>query len=198
MVEPSSGIGAIQFQGKDPGEEFQFFFHQHWIRLVRPFSLMMVASLLIVAAASILMNPAVITDATSRRGVLLILSVLFLLLQFQFLAAFYRYFLHLIIVTDKKLHKIKKTLVTHDDHQNIDLLNLQTIDKQQHGIVQNVFGFGTLKLEARETQMRVHFVPHIKKIYEIVMHLHLNQRRQATDERSELLKGMFGTRHENP
>lgn len=48
---------------------------------------------------------------------------------------------------------------------------LQDINKCQHGIIQNLFGFGSLILEAQDTTLRLHFVPNVNKKYVHLMHL---------------------------
>ncbi|MEN9560804.1 MAG: hypothetical protein RIQ56_77, partial [Candidatus Parcubacteria bacterium] len=101
----------------------------------------------------------------------LLLTASLALIQLEFIGRFYRYFLYVCVVTDRKVHRIKKTLLAIDDHQSIDLWVLQDINKHQRGIVQNLFGFGTLILEANDTQMRVHFTPDIGKRYEDLLHL---------------------------
>ncbi len=66
---------------------------------------------------------------------------------------------------------MKKTLLIFDDHQSIDLWMLQDILKCQHGVIQNVFGFGSLILEAQETVLRIHFVPWVTNKYKRLMSL---------------------------
>jgi hypothetical protein len=53
----------------------------------------------------------------------------------------------------------------------MDLLMLQDIEKKQHGIVQKILGYGTIVLEARDTVMRLHYVPRIDEKYIMLMHL---------------------------
>lgn len=117
---------------------------------------------------------------TGRHGVLLLVFGFFTLVQWEFLVRFYRHFLSVIIVTDKKIHRIKKTLVFLDTHQSIDLWVLQDIKKTQRGIIQNILGFGTLILEAQDSELRIHFTPKIGKRYNDLMHLRERARHQET------------------
>ena len=111
-------------------------------------------------------------ESTSMRRMLLIaLTLLFTISQAEFLSRFYRYFLYVIVVTDKRIHRIKKTLLTIDDHQAMDLWMLQDIFKCQHGILQNMLGYGSLILEAQDTMLRLHFVPNVSKKYGQLMRL---------------------------
>lgn len=173
----------IDFPGKDKGEEFQFYFRQHWIRLWWPFCRMIAWTIVIVGGAW--MASATFGDTTSdmmRHAVLLILGLLFVFVQFSFLATFYKYFLYLIIVTDKKVHRIKKTLLLTDDHQSIDLWTLEDITKNQHGIVQNMLGFGTLVLVMPQDALRVHFTPFISTKHEVIMRLRENARQRMAPQ----------------
>jgi hypothetical protein len=85
---------------------------------------------------------------------------------------FYRYFLSLTIVTDRKVHRIRKTLLTMNIHESVDLWLLQDITKSQRGIIQNLFGFGSLILEGQnQPLLRIHFTPHITLNHTKLMHL---------------------------
>jgi len=161
---------ATSFPGKHEGEQFQFFFRQHWIRMLRPFSryLLSIAAILGVGYVSIIaMNP----DEGTRHFGLSILLLLFFLTNLIFLASLYRYFLYVIIVTDRKIHRIKKTLLATNDHQSIELWGVQDIFKRQHGIMQNLLGFGTIIMEAQDTQFRIHFIPGIEEKYQALMRM---------------------------
>lgn len=111
------------------------------------------------------------TTGPTRHLILLFLLAFFLAVQFELLIRLYRYFLYVIIVTDRRVHRIKKTLLMTDEHESIDLWVLQEIQKMQHGPVQNVFGFGSVTLEAQDTRLTLHFVPHIAERYREIMHL---------------------------
>ena len=114
----------------------------------------------------------------ARRLVLQFLTLFFVLAYFEILKRFYRYLLYIVIVTDKKIHRIKKTLITTDDHISFDLMMVQDIHKSQTGIWQNLLGYGTIVLEAQETIMRLHFVPNVVEKYEKIMHVRERGRMQ--------------------
>ena len=167
MAQPTS----IHFPGQGQDETVQFYFRQHWIRLARPLGKMLLwLALLMVGLAIAPQITAPGQDAT--RHVLLLLLCSFLIFsQLEFLMKFYHHFLHVIIITDRKIHRIKKTLFVIDDHQSIDVSALQDVHKSQRGIVQNMFGFGTLTLEAQESVLRIHFVPDIAQKYHEILRL---------------------------
>jgi hypothetical protein len=122
----------------------------------------------------------------SRHTIVTILTAFFLLVHFEFLARLYCYLLYVIVVTDRRVHRIKKTLLTLDDHESTDLWVLQDIDKRQHGLIQNLLGFGSLILEAQDTQVRIHFTPRIAEKYERITRL--REQARAYISREELFR----------
>jgi len=161
----------INFQGKHADEELQFYFHQHWIRMLWPLTKLILINALVLSIGYVLFLVLTIEDAAARRLLLTLFTAFFLITNFEFLIRFYRYLLYVIVVTDKKIHRIKKSLFMLDDHQSMDLWMLQDIFKCQHGLIQNILRFGTLILEAQETIIRIHFAPSVSEKYERLMHL---------------------------
>lgn len=184
MVEADVQGKEIDFPGKDRGEELQFYFRQHWIRVWRPFRNLVLWTVGIVLAAFLVNRAFGTADAVaSRRAILLVLCFLFIFAQLTFLIALYKYFLYIVVVTDKKIHRIKKTLLTVDEHQSIDLWMLEDITKNQHGIIQNLFGFGTLVLVMQsQDALRIHFTPFIGRKHEKIMRLREHARRQMSPQ----------------
>ena len=178
MVTASADPGAFTFQGKDPEEHFQFYFRQHWIRLLPSFLRAFVGSIGIIGLGYVMFFMVGIDASFARHILALMLTLSLVFVQLEFMVRFYRYFLYIAVVTDRKVHRIKKTLLAIDEHQSIDLWVLQDINKVQRGIIQNLFGFGTLILEASDTQMRIHFTPSITKRYEDLLFLRERAREQ--------------------
>jgi hypothetical protein len=157
---------AISFPGMGPGERFQFYYRQHWLRLSRLLQTLVAGTL---GYAGALWLASQMPDADTRRLLLALASVAYLFLQLGILARFYRYFLYVIVVTDSKVYRIKKTLVAVDDRQTIDLWSLSDVTVRQHGLFQNMFGFGTLVLHGNE-ELRIHFTPGIRdKLHRLSM-----------------------------
>ncbi len=171
MVNTLSARGTTEFPGQHPEESFQFYFHQHWLRLFVPFMRLMGYTILLAIAVVILFVGEGPSEQGTRHMVIIGLSLIFLLLHVGFMIRFYAYFLYVFIITDKRVHRLKKTLLTIDDHQTIDLWQLQDIHKVQHGLFQNFLHFGSLSLEAQETVMRIHFVPRIDDVYAKILYL---------------------------
>jgi len=161
----------LPFQGKDKEETFQFYYHQHWIRLFWPIFRLIVWNILLFAVGITMLSTTGFDDVLTRRTILILLTTFALLAHFEFLGRFYHYLLYVIVVTDKKVHRIKKTLLTLDDHESTDLWVLQDIDKHQHGLVQNIFGYGSLILQAQDTEIRIHFTPRIAQKYDMISRL---------------------------
>ncbi|MFH1444763.1 MAG: hypothetical protein ABIG34_05265 [Candidatus Peregrinibacteria bacterium] len=187
MNEPNGNTG-FSFQAKDRDEIFQFYFHQHWIRLLWPLVRLLIWNALIIGATLTTATEDTFAEPRTRQTIIIILTAFFLLAHFEFLARFYHYLLYVIVVTDKRIHRIKKTLLTMDDHESTDLWVLQDIHKRQHGIVQNLFAYGTLILQAQETVIRVHFIPKINKRYEALAHLRERARAVISSQQGALWK----------
>lgn len=149
----------VSFPGMNPEEHFQFYYRQHWMRLMRMVQTFVVGTAIYAAALWLVAD---VPEDDTRRLLLTIASWAYMLLQLMLLARFYRYFLYVIIVTDTKVYRIKKTLVAVDDRQTIDLWSLSDVTMNQHGLFQNLFGFGTLILHGNE-QLKIHFTPRIRE-----------------------------------
>lgn len=166
-----SAIDGAWFQGKDEDERFQFYWRKHWIWLMMPFLTMLLWSAGLVGASVWLFLTSEMMDRGVRVSIFTTLFFLFTLVQWSFLMKLYVHSLNVTVVTDRKVHRIKKTLFSIDDHQAIDLWTLQDIHRLQHGILQNILGFGSLILESQETQLKIHFIPRVTNIHERLLHL---------------------------
>lgn len=181
VSDPASNGTAtpVTFRGKYREEEFQFCCRQHWIRLMPALLRMLLLTTLVFIAAFLLFQSAMMEELSSRHIIILFLLLFFLAIQFEFFEKFYNHFLYLIVVTDRRIHRIKKTLFITDEVQSVDIWVLQDIDKIQHGLIQCALGFGSLIIEAQETILRLHFIPDITHRYEQLMHLREQARRKV-------------------
>lgn len=170
----------MHFQGKHAGETFQFRFYHHWVRLIWPAGKAIIKTAILIGVAWVTFLAVGPEDVISRRVLLELYIVLFLLFQFEFLVRLFRYFLRVTVITDRKVHRIEKTLLMVDDHQSVDLWMIQDIDRCQHNIVENILCYGKITLEAQETVLKLHYVPCITEIYEKVMHLREQAREHMT------------------
>lgn len=174
------------FQGINMHETMKFSYHQHWIRLLWPFAKMVASTVVLIVIAYAMFALVDTVNSFARHLVLYALLAGFLTVQMEFIVRFYRYFLYVIVVTDKKIHRIKKTLLTTDDHQSLDLWTLQDIDKSQHGIIQSALGYGSIRLQAQDTELRLHFVPKITQRYQQLMLLREEARNASRHMESAL------------
>lgn len=163
--------GSHPFPGKDYDELFVLFFRQHWVRIFPRFLRIVMQTLVILTAAWMSFVELNFDGDRTNHVIAVLLLFAFLLTQFEFLLLFYQYFLRVTIFSDKKVHRIKKTLVLIDDHRSIDLAMLQNISKSQHGIIQAIFGYGSLILDAQDSQLRLHFVPHVQRKADTLLEL---------------------------
>lgn len=177
------------FQGQHEEERLQFYFHQHWIRLLWPAFRLLLWNVLIIGVGSMMLGSGAFAEPVTRRTILILISVFFFLSHLEFLDRFYHYLLYVVVVTDKKLHRIKKTLITMDDHESTDLWVIQDIHKRQHGIIQNILGYGSLILEAQDTEVRIHFTPRVSERYANLMHLREQARSHITHLEELFRKG---------
>lgn len=166
----------MSFHGKYEEEEFQFCFHQHWIRLAVPAARMSILTILALSGGLIVQSNPISADV--RHLLILFITLFLATIQFEFLEKLYNYFLYIIIVTDRRVHRIKKTIFITNDQQSIDLWVLQDINESQHGLIQNSFGFGSLILESQETTLKIHFVPQVSHKYELLVQLREQARRK--------------------
>lgn len=151
-------------------QKFQFYFRQHWMRMLWPLVRTALLTMLIIAITIFAFTGAAESQgARMTTAGFLLVSLLFI--QFWFLTRFYRYFLHVTVVTDTRVHSVRKTLLTYDEHESIDLWLLQDVRKVQRGPVQNAFGFGSIHLESADMQLRLHFVPHVSERYADILRL---------------------------
>ncbi len=166
MVKMDVPPARAQFQGSDAQEMLQFYFRQHWIRLLWPLLRTVFFTALIVLAGW-----AALAERIAPHAMLITLALLFILCHLLFLGRLYRHFLTLVIVTDRKVHYIKKTLLSVNDQHSIDFHILQNVLSRQVGVVQSLFGYGSLILDTRIRELRVHFVPRIGWVYGRIMEL---------------------------
>lgn len=150
------------FSGIDPQERIEFFFRQHWIRLLPPLFTTAGASASILALGWI---------SSSDHVILVALSICFILVHLRFLQFVYRHFLQLVIVTGTKIHYIKRTLLSINTHHTIDLRMLQDVVRNQSGPVQTVFRYGSIHLDFGIHEQRIHFVPKISTVHQNILTL---------------------------
>lgn len=159
-------------------ERILFFFRQHWLRLLPHLVRTVIMSILLIAVSLFLLKGLGIGDSGTRHMILILIAFFFLFIQLDFIEQLYNHTLYLIVVSDRRIHRIKRTVFLTNDQQCIELWALQDIYKVQRGIIQNSLGCGTLILEAQESLLKIHFVPGINSKYQALMALREQARRR--------------------
>lgn len=167
----------VSFPGMDPTEEFRFYFRRHPIRLWSSIGIMLVW-MLIFALGVYATGVYAMQDRYTARITAAILCLFLVIPQMAFIIRLYGYYLRIVIVTDKKVHQFKRTLLAVDRHESVDLWVLQDIAKSQRGLIQNLLGFGSIKLEAQNSRMTIHFAPRIDETYNLIVGLREEARRR--------------------
>jgi len=161
----------VNFQAQHSDESFVLYTRQHWIRLWYPLLKLLSWNAFVLVIGYTIFIRVGIGDAFARGMLFTIMGFFFIFSHLEFLERFYNHFLYIIVITDKRIHRIKKKLLTTDDHQSVDLWMLQDVHKCQHGVIQNLLGYGTLILEAQNTVLRLHFLPRVGRKHRELSHL---------------------------
>lgn len=175
MVMKRTSLHAIPL-GLDRSEQPILTFHQHWMRLVKPTFHALGWTILFCASPLIALLDLPLDDG-ERRILLMATAPLFLFAQFIFITQLYRYFLYIVVITESRVHRLKKTMLTIDEHESVDLRMLQDIERVQIGVIQNLFRYGTIVLEAN-IQLKIHYTPRIEQKYRLLIELRERTRMQ--------------------
>ena len=97
MVKPPPHAG-FDFQGRDNLEAFQFYFRQHWICMLWPFTRAFLLTLGLGVATYMTFFAFGIEEQGLRRISAIFIFLCLLVTQYLFLLRFYRYFLHVTVV----------------------------------------------------------------------------------------------------
>ncbi len=150
------------FKGQLKYEHFQFFFRRHWMRFLQPVFFTVPVGLMIFI-------------------ILLVLGRLVLMVDFEFLRAFYvffamivsiafintfflqviNYYFDLVILTDCRVLIIRKTVFLKNNSDAIDLTKIQDIAVEAHGLLRNYLKYGKLiiTLSTSAPPVTISFVP---------------------------------------
>jgi hypothetical protein len=169
MVSAPHSEGAqVEFPGKEPGEKYRFHFRQHWVRLVPPFA-KAAAWTLLLFFSSLMRFVGAPFDDTTRRFILIPLAVFFVFFQMQLMRRWYEYFLHVIVVSDTKVHRLKKQFLLMENQRSTELSSIKDTRTLQRGFMQPLLKFGTLVLDAPEGELPLHFTPDVTKMRDALM-----------------------------
>jgi hypothetical protein len=167
MVSTPADAG-IDFPGKEPQEHVRFYFRQHWIRMVGPFVRAFLWTLLLFFTSATRFVGYPLDDET-RRFILVPLTFFFVFFQMQLVRRWYEYFLHIVIVTDLKVHSMKRKFLLMELERSVDIPTIRDVRREQRGPIQLMFGYGTLLLDTAQGELKIHFVPKISKLQDALV-----------------------------
>jgi len=150
--------------GVEKDEQFLFSIRQHWVRLV-PAALAAAGWTILLFLTSFLQFIGVPFDDPTRHLLLIVLGFLFLYFQLRFIWRWYQYLLHVIVVTDKRVHRFKQRFLLMEDQRSFEMSSLQDIRKDKAGVVGRLLGFGTITLVGEKSNMPLHFVTMADAVY---------------------------------
>ena len=130
------------FKGQLDGEVVICVFRKHWIAVLP--TLFSMPGIFVVLFL-IFMNLPLLVNQGHWMAYLMVfaLGALHALIHRQFLTIFH-YYLNTVILTDRRVVLIDKSVFFKDSKTSIDLVNVQDIQKHQDGIFQNALNYGSL------------------------------------------------------
>ena len=130
------------FKGQLEGEIVVCVFRKHWIAVLP--TLLSMPGLLIVLFL-LFSNLSLLVRQGHWVAYLMVFALggLHALIHRQFLALFH-YYLDTVILTDRRVVMVDKSVFFKDSKTSIDLVNVQDIQKHQVGIFQNFLNYGSL------------------------------------------------------
>jgi hypothetical protein len=186
MVKSQANAG-IEFPGKEPEERFRFYFRQHWIRLIPSIFRAIGWTLLIFFASAMNLIGLPLIDAT-RHFILVPLTIFFVLFQMHLMRRWYEYFLHVIIVTDIKIHRFKTRFLLMENEWSVDIPSIRDIRRVQRGPVQVILGYGSITLDSAQGELELHFTPQLRKIHEAIIVQREENRPGTNGKNAQLIK----------
>lgn len=159
------------FKGQLDGEFVICTFRKHWISILP--TLISLPGLLVVLFL-LFVNLPLLVQESHWVAILMVfaLAALHALIHRQFLTIFH-YYLNTVILTDRRVVFIDKSVFLKDSKTSIDLVNVQDIEKMQDGLLQNFLNYGSLvfMLSGSASPSTIDLVPRpeyqYKKIHEV-------------------------------
>lgn len=133
------------FQGQMKYEQFQFFFRKHWVKFLQPILFSIPVGLLIFVILIFLGRLTLLVDYNFIRAFYvhftLLTSIGFLLLSSIQLINFY---FDMVLITDSRVLVVRKTIFLKNNSDAIDLTKIQDIGVESRGILCNYLKYGKL------------------------------------------------------
>ncbi|MFA6039672.1 MAG: hypothetical protein WCV62_02880 [Candidatus Peribacteraceae bacterium] len=186
MAEPSvsAGIAATPASENGHDEELRLHFREHWLRLAPATLAMLTVSVIIAGGLFLFLSAPFADDPDARHVALVTAAVAFGLTQVLFTVKVLTYNLSLTIVTTRRIRRIHKSLFFTDNQTSIEIMEAQDTSKSQRGILPSLLGFGSIFIRAERTAMQMEYVPHVDRIYEKLLQLLNEIKREKTAEKA--------------
>lgn len=162
------------FKGQLDGEHVACVFRRHWISIFN--TLLSIPGLLILLFL-IFINLPVFLAGLGHLNLLLAFAftLIHVLIHRQFLTIF-RYFLETVIVTDRRVVVVDKSVFFKDSKNSVDLATVQDIQKKQDGFFESFFNYGSLifVLSGSSETTVIDLVPRPEYQYKKIMQMKSN------------------------
>ncbi len=181
MVNDLPTVRDFDFPGKDPGEQVQFYFRRHWIKLLKHIGKYLLISIALLGGMFSITVLLTLERTPLYHTFLITVVLIFAGINLLLVVKLYRNLLWVTIVTDKRIHWIHKSLLLRNQHQTIDLWLLEDISMKQRGFLQNLLGYGSLiiVLQSKDVGMTLWYVPAVTAQYRHIMLLREKARQWA-------------------
>lgn len=142
------------FKGQFEDEVVLCYFRKHWIKIIRRVLLIPILIIVIFSGFSFF-------NVLSQNGllvhvlVLLGFGLLTYLIHKQFLAIFH-YYLNTVMITNYRVVEVDKSLYFVNTKNSVDLHNIQDVQKNQVGLLQSLFNYGSLIIVLSGASESVH------------------------------------------
>lgn len=147
------------------GEHLVVITDEHWIKFVGPvllFVLLLGVSLLLFYFAGLSAHHTMWLS----HGTLLIAMFVFLMTHHWFFMVLLSEAMDRIIVTNRRLFRMKYRLLFTEDILEISFEKMKTVDATKTGILQNLLRYGTLSFETKLASISL--IPHPNKLAQII------------------------------
>jgi hypothetical protein len=147
------------------GEQLVMLTNEHWIKLVTPVTvaaLLLTVSMLLFVLAGITAHHYMWLSHLS----LVVAMIVFLIAHHWFFMMLLSEELDRIIITNKRLIRLKYRLIIQEDILEVSFEKMKTVDAVKKGILQNFLHYGTLVFESKLAS--VQFVPHPNRVAKVI------------------------------
>ena len=97
----------------------------------------------------------------ASKEFLMVLMAYLIIIIHAFFLTMINYFLDFIMVTNKRVIEVHKTVFLREEMNEIPFDFIRAIHQEKHGILANILNYGTLNIESNVYQrITMHFIPH--------------------------------------